>query len=178
MSADSTGRPSAEPPRLEPRQCAKCGAANYSYASHCFLCKSRLGETQYSNPYEAGARALQPDHGPRGCSPAQSRVEKVSLSLLIAVLLLVLCVGVGLFRQDRGVLTMYMMFVVPALAATVCSGLISVAKGEAPKASRLFLTFAFSVAITVGISVLLMIAGVVLLLVMCAAWGSGLSGPL
>lgn len=166
--------PVAEPPVLEPRVCGKCGAANYSFARHCFLCRTSLVQPGNVNPYAAPP-------GPTGSgatehkwltNPAQGRAESAFLYLLVVVVVLAIMLGIGLAAQESGTLILYLIVVVPALAAAGMSGLLSVMKGEAPKPSRMLLTMVFSVALTIGVGFLLVLAGIILLFMLCLGLGS------
>lgn len=180
MSAESS---SQEPPLIKPVFCSQCRAANPSHAQQCWLCNASLtNQVAASNPYAVreATHASVPVHtavpGPLP-SPAQGRIEQVFLCLLVAIVLLVLLVAIGLGAQDTGLLTLFLMIVVPALAAASVSGLYSVAKGESPKPSRMFMTLIYSAFMTIGLGALLIVGSVIFFLMMCAQMLGGFGHP-
>ncbi len=165
---------STEPPKVPVRVCANCGASNYAFAHLCFLCRASLAESADKvNPYAQVSTA----NAWTSSATAQQRVETVFLILLSAIALLAVIIGIGIGTQDSGVLTLYLFVTVPALAAAGVQALYSVAKGETPRPSRMFMAFIWSAVVTAGVIALLIIGSVLFLFLMCARMFSG-SGPL
>ena len=184
MSSPSAGE---EPPLIKPTFCGKCRAANASHAQRCWLCEAPLNNHEAgSNPYafrEAGRESVpvpsavpSPTLSPLP-SPAQGRVELVFLCLLVAIVLLAFLVAIGLGAQDSGMLTLFLIIVVPSLAAAGVSGLYSVAKGETPKPSKMFMTLIYSAFMTIGLGALLIVGSVIFFLMICAQMLGGFGHP-
>ncbi len=128
---------SQEPPLLAPIACVKCGAANYAHATKCWICHTALtGAVAENNPYSVTADKQSVPAAaiaaPATVSSAQARVETVFLLLLVAIVVLAVFVGIGLGVQDSGLLTLYLIVLVPSLGAAGVRALFSVAKGETP----------------------------------------------
>lgn len=172
---------SQEPPVLAQVVCPKCGAANYAHVQACWICHAELkGQIAEGNPYavpgDGQAVTAATTAAPPAVSPAQSRVETVFLCLLVAIVVLAAFVGIGLGVQDSGLLTLYLIVIVPSLGAAGIRGLYSVAKGETPHPSKMFGTLIYSALITLGVGALLIVCTVIFLFMMCAQFLSGL-GP-
>lgn len=168
---------SQEPPVLAQVVCPKCGAANYAHAQSCWICHIDLkGQIADANPYapDSPQVAVAATAATPAVSPAQSRVETVFLCLLVAIVVLAGLVGIGLGVQDSGLLTLYLVVIVPSLGAAGVRGLYSVAKGETPQPSKMFGTLIFSALITLGVGALLIVCTVIFLFMMCAQMLSGL----
>ncbi len=71
-------------------------------------------------------------------------------------------------------LTLFLFVTVPSLAAASVRALYSVAKGETPKPSKIFMTFVVSATLTILSGVLLLVSSVIFLFLMCAQM---LGGP-
>ena len=161
-----------EPPLIAPVFCGQCRAANASQAQQCWLCHAPLNKQvaqSATNPYAAqGSSHKDAPVLPIESSPTQSRVEQVFLGLLVAIVVLSLLVAIGLGAQDPGLLTLFLIVIVPSLIATGVRGLYSVAKGEQPKPSKMFMTFVYSAIVTMGLGALLVVCSVIFLFMMCA----------
>ena len=170
---------SQEPPQLPPKLCLKCRAANYAHLTKCFLCHADLLPSDPNvNPYAAAGQV--PVLTPLTSAPrndlASNRVETMFLWLLVAIVVLSLLVGIGIATQDRGLLTVYLVILVPSLAAAGGRALYSMARGESPKPSKMFSAFITSALITFGIGSLLVVSFIIFVFVSCAQMLNGL-GP-
>lgn len=169
---------SEQPPVLAQRICPRCRAANYANAKECWLCQgSMVPGANDTNPFVAPG-AMQVPSGPTYNSQGivQSRVEMLFLWLFVAIVALTALVAVGLGAQDRGLLTLLLIVALPSLAAAGVQALYSLAKGETPRPSRMFITFAISALLTAMTGILLVVASVIFFLLTCAQMFSG-AGP-
>ncbi len=164
-----------EPPPLAPIACPKCGAANYAHLQACWLCHTPLRPAN-ENPYAAGSVVAPAKLAYDVGAPvaAQSRVETMFMWLLVATVALAVMVGIGIGVQDSGLLTVYLVVLVPSLSAAGVRALYSLAKGESPKPSKMFMTFILSAMITFGLGALLILCTIIFLFLTCAQMLSGL----
>ncbi|MCC6510376.1 MAG: hypothetical protein IT423_14830 [Pirellulaceae bacterium] len=154
---------SQDPPMLPALVCQKCGATNPPHATTCWLCNG-TDDNPYSAPPSQEPNLLQTPV----LSPTQSRVEIVFMLLLAVTIGFAGLVGIGIAVQDPGMLVPFLIIVGPAFIATGSRALVSVAKGERPKASALFVTLLWSGMFTALTIALLVVSAVIALFLMCA----------
>lgn len=130
-----------EPPLQPVLICQRCGAANPTYATRCWLCAT----SDRSEP-DAPPRLIPPSAfvGHPARLRALSRTQQICAGLLVASVVLTLLVVIGCAVQDRGMLIPLVIVVGPAYLATGVRALHDYSSNKQLKPSSLLLTFLFS----------------------------------
>jgi hypothetical protein len=143
--------------------CPHCGAAVAADAAKCWLCYGPLGGRREVVMAEAvTAEAVKP--AVRRPSPL---TEGFFLVLTLVCLLLIVLVGIGIAQDDPGLLIPYLIFLSPALLATVSRALISHSRGNRVTAMEVFLTFLVSASATILLVMVLFFAAIVAFFIYC-----------
>ena len=153
-----------EPPLQPVLICQRCGAANPTYATRCWLC-STTDRTQSAEP----SRLIPLPESASDPARLQSlsRTQQICAGLLVATAILTLLIVIGCAIQDRGLLIPLLIVVCPAYLATGLRALHDYSSNKQIKPSSLLLTFLFSGLFGVLALVLFAIITVVAFFVWC-----------
>lgn len=157
----------SEPP-IVAKACSICGAVGAKDAQQCWMC----GQNPHSNPY-AGPAPVQEFTQP---AEAKSKLEPLFRVLLGICVVVVVLIGIGLAVQDPGALLGFAILVLPAFLITGVRALWQVHREGKTSAGSLLVSLLTSFAVTIGIFMVLIAAGIILLFVMCLTLLSGLAG--
>jgi hypothetical protein len=149
-----------EPPVLAKLICPRCGVANPDGATKCWICESQSSLI---------AAHFQGDRTIDAASPANDRLEKVYLSLLVGCIGLAGMLGISIGFQDPGMLVVYLIIIGPAFLVTMVRGIHHLRTNRKLESGKLLLTFLLSAGITFLVVVLLVVASVVALVIWCFA---------
>jgi hypothetical protein len=143
------------------RLCPHCRAENPLDNQSCWLCHAPLAGAPEVVLAELAKK------------PSADPLTKNFQTLLLAGCgLVVLLVGLGLVKDDPGLLALYAIVVIPALIATGVHWLIAASRGKQASALGMFSTFIVSGFVTAAIVVVviaaMIIAAVIALLQFCA----------
>lgn len=152
-------------PPIAHEVCRDCGARYMTLGKKCWLCSARAAGT---NPYASNA-SLPRSETEVSVQPAgwESTSDWVFGILLILCGVLTILVGIGFAVQDLGLLIPFSTCVVPAWMITMVRMLVSQMSDRKTRPMQLFFTFITSLAVTMLIGVLLIVAAVVSLFVIC-----------
>jgi hypothetical protein len=148
------------PPVIATHPCIHCGALSQSKDGRCWLCYESKSSP---NPF-AVSGSFQTDDPVN--APATKR-DTVFMVLLGVCVLLTLLIGIGLAVENRGLLIPFAIFLLPAYAVTIISGIASASRNRNPGPASFFFTFVVSLLVTALIAIVLIAAAILFLFLSC-----------
>ncbi len=151
----------SEPSASQYVVCPACGSECLSTSPACWLCRSDLSSAL---PIITATVVAQP--------AADKSIGQHFLGwLTIACVCFALLVGIGILQSEPSMIAPYLILTVPAFIATGGRAAWARAQGKNLSGSQLFLTFAGSIALIVGLMSLLVVCAIVALIIACFSMG-------